>query len=97
MKTIAPTQQIQEQQQEQISEELIQKFDGDKQLVQQFIDQGYSQEELLKSTVTHPTKFDPLCTLENGQHAGFWLYSNNSHHSNKGVKYTDDTYTYGKI
>ena len=90
--TIAMLQQQQVQEQEQIPEKLIAKFDNDKQLVQEFLGQGYSQEELLKSSILHPTKMDPLCTLENGQHAGIWLYANNSHRSNTGVKYSDDTY-----
>src|SRR5690348_1675723 len=84
--------QQQEQIQEEISPELIAKFDGDKELVQEFLQQGYTQEDLAKSSVIHPTKMDPLCVLEDGTNAGMWLYANNSHHSNKGVKYSDNTF-----
>lgn len=69
------TQQLQQQQQEQelISPELIAKFDGDKELVQKFMDQGYTAEQLQESTITHPTYTDPVCTLKDGKVAGFWL------------------------
>jgi hypothetical protein len=61
------------QEQEQISEELVTKFDGDKQLVQEFLDQGYTVSELQNSTITRPTKYDPMVTLEDGRTAGFWI------------------------
>lgn len=64
-------QQIQEQ--EQISPELVKKFDGDKELVQKFMDNGYTAEQLEQSTITHPTNTDPVCTLRSGKVAGFWL------------------------
>lgn len=80
-----------QQQQEVIPQELIQKFDGDKQLVQEVLSQGYSVEELLISQIVHPTKMDPVC-LVNGEPIAIWLYSNNNHRSNKGVGYSDDTW-----
>ena len=64
-------QQIQEQ--EQISEELVKKFDGDKELVERFMEHGYTAEQLEQSTITHPTYTDPVCTLRSGKVAGFWL------------------------
>lgn len=78
-----------QKQQELIPQELIQKFDGDKELVQEFLEQGYTQEDLTKSSVIHATKMDPLCVLEDGTNAGMWLYADNNHHSNKGVLYSD--------
>jgi hypothetical protein len=70
--------QIQEQQQQEpIPAELITKFDNDEQLVRQFLDQGYTISDLQSSTVTHPTKYDPIVTLESGQVAGFWIDSPN--------------------
>lgn len=66
-------QQQQEQEQELISPELIQKFDGDKELVQKFMDNGYTAEQLEQSVITHPTYTDPVCTLKDGKIAGFWL------------------------
>lgn len=83
--------QEQVQEQEVIPQELIQKFDNDKELVQQILEQGYSVEELLTSQIVHPTRMDPVC-LVNGEPIAIWLYSNNSHHSNKGVGYSDDTW-----
>lgn len=75
MKTL--NQQVQQfehpQEQEQIPEELVQKFDGDKELVQKFLQNGHTVEQLQQSTITHPTKTDPVCTLNNGKVAGFWL------------------------
>ena len=66
--------QTQQQETEQISPELITKFDGDKQLVTEFLEAGYTQQELLSSTITHPTKYDPIVTL--GDHTlGFWIDS----------------------
>ena len=63
----------QQQQTEQISEELVNKFDGDRQLVEKFMEHGYTAEQLEQSTITHPTYTDPVCTLKNGKVAGFWL------------------------
>jgi len=73
----------QEQQQETIPQQLVQKFDGDRELVQEFIKEGYSIEQLSSSTILHPTKFDPICMLEDGRTIGMWLdggkkYQNNS-------------------
>lgn len=65
--------QQQEQEQEVIPAELIQKFDGDRELVQKFMDNGYTVEQLQSSTITHPTLTDPVVTLANGKVAGFWL------------------------
>ncbi len=74
-------QQTQEQELE-IPEEVISKFDGDKQLVQEFIKEGYSIDQLSSSTVLHATKFDPLVLID-GVTIGMWLdggkkYQNNS-------------------
>lgn len=84
-------QKIQEQELE-IPNELLMKFDDDEQLVREFLDQGYTQQELLSSTVTHPTRFDPVCTLEDGQQAGIWLYFDNNHMTNKNIRYTDSRF-----
>lgn len=65
--------QFQEQEQQVIPQELVQKFDGDKPLVQKFLDNGYSVEQLSESIITHPTDTDPVCTLKDGTIAGFWL------------------------
>ena len=65
--------QFQEQQQEVIPEELVQKFDGDRTLVEKFVQNGYSVEQLQESIITHPTDTDPVCTLKDGTIAGFWL------------------------
>ena len=87
---VQQTQKIQEQELE-IPAEVISKFDGDKQLVQEVLSQGYSVEELLTSQIVHPTRMDPVC-LVNGEPIAIWLYSNNSHHTNKGVGYSDDSW-----
>ena len=80
-------------QQETIPQELVEKFDNDEELVRQFINEGYTQQELLSSTVTHPTKFDPVCTLQDGiTQAGIWLYSDNNHNTNNRIKYTDSRF-----
>ena len=78
MSTIQKTQ----QEQEQIPAELVEKFDGDKQLVQEFMAEGYSIEQLSSSTVLHPTKFDPIVMIGD-KTIGMWLdggkkYQNNS-------------------
>ena len=83
--------QEQVQEQEVIPAEVIAKFDGDKQLVQEVLTQGYSVEELLTSQIVHPTKMDPVC-LVNGEPIAIWLYSNNNHRSNSNVGYSDDTW-----
>jgi hypothetical protein len=70
-KLLQETQQ-QQQETEQIPQELIQKFDNDKQLVQEFMEQGYSIEELQGSEIIHPTKFDPIVMLD-GNALGFWI------------------------
>lgn len=67
------TQQNQEQQ-ELISPELIQKFDGDKELVQQFMSEGYTTEQLTASTITHPTRYDPAVFLGD-EYIGMWIDS----------------------
>jgi len=66
---------IQESQQTQeiIPKELIEKFSDDEELVRQFLSEGYSLEQLEQSTITHPTRYDPLCTLNNGHVAGMWI------------------------
>ena len=74
-----------QQEQETIPQELIQKFDGDQQLVQEFIKEGYSVEELQASTVTHPTKYDPIVMLGD-RTLGFWM--------DGGKKYQEDSRTY---
>ena len=76
------------QEQEMIPQELIQKFDDDKQLVQEFLEAGYSVEELQGSIITHPTKFDPLCTLTNGHVAGMWI-----ERSEMNYQYDERTYS----
>lgn len=83
----------QHQEQRLINEELIAKFDGDKQLVEQFLEAGYTTEELQKSSIIHPTKMDPICVLEDGiTHAGIWLYRDNNHNTNKGVRYSNSRF-----
>lgn len=72
-KNIQLQQQQNQEQQEIISPELIAKFDGDRQLVEKFIQNGYSVEQLEQSTITHPTATDPVVTLKDGKIAGFWL------------------------
>lgn len=59
--------------QEEIPIEVIRKFDNDRQLVQEFLSQGYSIEELQQSTICHPTRLDPLVRLSTGHVAGMWL------------------------
>ena len=83
------TKQHQEQQSEQetIPQELIQKFNNDEQLVQEFLEQDYTMAELQGSTITHPTRYDPLCTLEDGTVAGMWIESTEKNH-----KYNYRTY-----
>lgn len=73
MNTKLKLEQEQQQSQEQISPELVKKFDGDKELVQKFMEHGYTAEQLEQSTITHPTYTDPVCTLKDGKVAGFWL------------------------
>lgn len=73
MKTLQEQKHKHQEQQEQIPEELVQKFDGDRQLVEKFIGNGYTVEQLQNSTITHPTYTDPVCTLNTGKVAGFWL------------------------
>jgi hypothetical protein len=76
---------IQQEQQETIPQELVEKFDGDKQLVQEFIKEGYSIEQLSSSTVLHATKFDPLVLID-GITIGMWL--------DGGKKYQENSRTY---
>lgn len=66
-------QEQQQQQTEQISPELVKKFDGDKELIERFVSNGYTVQELEQSVITHPTYTDPVVTLANGKVAGFWL------------------------
>lgn len=80
-------QQEQNQETRQIPQELVEKFDNDAQLVDEFLDQGYTVDELLSSTVTHPTKLDPVCTLQDGQQAGIWLYKDNNTKTNTKIQY----------
>lgn len=65
-------QQTQPEIQEEIPQELISKFDGDKQLVERFISNGYTIEQLQNSQITHPSPTDPAVVL-NGKTIGFWL------------------------
>lgn len=65
--------QQQHTEQEQIPAELIAKFDNDKELIERFLANGYTIEQLSSSTITHPTLTDPVVTLANGKVAGFWL------------------------
>jgi hypothetical protein len=74
-----------QQEQETIPAELISKFDNDKELVQEFISEGYSISELQASTVLHPTKFDPLVMIGD-RTAGMWL--------DGGKKYQENSRTY---
>ena len=76
----------QQQETEQIPEELVQKFDNDKELVQEFLNEGYSISELQNSQILHPTKFDPICILEDGRTIGMWL--------DGGKKYQENSKTY---
>ncbi len=71
-----------QQEQEVIPAELITKFDNDKELVQQFLAEGHTIEELQGSTILHPTKFDPIVMIGD-KTIGMWLdggkkYQNNS-------------------
>lgn len=80
---------IQEQQQQEvIPTELVEKYDGDKQLVQQFIDEGYSVTELQNASIVHATKFDPLVVLDTGETIGFYISAPNKTKS----KYDSRTY-----
>lgn len=71
--------------QEEIPAEVVRKFDGDKELVEQFLAEGNTIEELERSTVLHATKFDPLVIVD-GNTIGMWL--------NGGKKYIDNSKTY---
>lgn len=73
MNTKLKLEQEQQQSQEQISPELVKKFDGDKELVERFVSNGYTVQELEQSVITHPTYTDPMVTLKDGKVAGFWL------------------------
>ena len=77
----------QQQETEQIPQELVEKFDNDKQLVQEFLSQGYSIDELKQSTITHPTRFDPMVSIGD-KCIGFWI------DSPKEMKWRDDSRTY---
>lgn len=76
-----------EQKQEQVTEQLVHKFDDDKELVTEFVKQGYTPDELQKADITHPTKFDPIVELETGFVAGFWIEDKEDNHG-----YTSRTY-----
>lgn len=65
---------IQQQTQELIPPELVEKFDQDKELVQAFLDEGYTVKELQASTITHPTKYDPMVSIGD-KCIGFWIDS----------------------
>ena len=80
--------QQEQQQQETIPQELIQKFDGDKQLVEQFMKEGYTQADLSTASIVHATKYDPLVVLENGETAGFYISAPNK------AKHKYDSRTY---
>lgn len=72
MKQNLQNQHQEQQQTEQISPELVKKFDGDKQLVEKFMEHGYTTEQLEQSTITHPTDTDPAVVVD-GKVIGFWL------------------------
>jgi LPS O-antigen subunit length determinant protein (WzzB/FepE family) len=86
MKTKQMIEQVQET--EQISEELVTKFDNDKQLVTEFLEAGYTQQELLGSEIIHATKYDPLVRLSTGHVAGFYINNPNEE------KYMDNSRLY---
>jgi len=75
------------QKQEEIPTEVITKFDGDQELVQEFLSQGYSIDELKQSTITHPTRFDPMVSIGD-KCIGFWIDSPQEQ------KWRDDSRTY---
>lgn len=60
------------QEQELINPELVEKFDGDLELVQEFMSEGYTVQDLQASNILHPTKLDPAVFLGN-ECIGFWI------------------------
>lgn len=62
----------QQEKQDLITPELVAKFDGDKQLVEKFISNGYTVQQLEKAEITHPTATDPAVIVD-GKVIGFWL------------------------
>ena len=62
------------QKQEEIPAELISKFDNDEELVREFLSQGYSIDELKQSTISHPTRYDPMVSIGD-KCIGFWIDS----------------------
>lgn len=74
-----------QQEQETIPAELVEKFAGDKQLVEQFMAEGYSIQQLEQSTILHPTRFDPLVMIGD-KTIGMWL--------DGGKKYQENSRTY---
>src|SRR5688500_20055016 len=78
----------QQTEQHEIPQELIQKFDGDRQLVEQFMEEGYTEADLSTASIVHATKFDPIVILENGYNAGFYIETTNR------AKYEYDSRTY---
>jgi hypothetical protein len=80
-------QQEQQQETEQIPQELVEKFDNDKQLVQEFMEQGYSIEELQRTDIIHATKYDPIVMLD-GNVLGFYISKPSE------MKWRDDSRTY---
>jgi len=77
-----------QEQQELIPQELVEKYDNDKELVQQFIQEGYSITELQNASIVHATKYDPLVILESGETIGFYIEPPNR------AKYNNDSRTY---
>lgn len=71
----------QQQEQETIPQELVEKFAGDKQLVEQFLAEGHTIEQLQGSTILHPTKFDPIVIIGD-RTAGMWLDGGKKYHEN---------------
>jgi len=63
----------QEQEQVEIPAEVVTKFDGDKELVEKFLENGYTVSELQGASVLHPTRNDPIAKLEDGTVAGMWI------------------------
>jgi hypothetical protein len=60
-----------QQEQIQVSPELVKKFDNDRELVAELL-HDFTVEELEASTIVHPTKNDPVILL-NGKVVGMWL------------------------
>lgn len=88
MSKLVELRQEQIQKEQQVLEELVTKFDGDQELLEAFLEEGYSVQELQGSEIIHPTKFDPLVRLSTGHTAGFWIDKPSE------MKWRDDSRTY---